>query len=88
MHVQYKLHMYVSYSETHRFPLFQCLVPPQSAVRSGECQTEGGSPVEGEGREEWSGEEARSLSIGQEWPSTYVVLMGQMNQRSIRTYSH
>ena len=57
---------YASYSYTHCCPLFQCLVPPQYAVRSGGCQTEGGSPVEGEGREKWSGEEARSLNIGQE----------------------
>ena len=49
-----------SYGNTHCCPLLQCLVPPQSAVRSGGCQTEGGSPVEGEGREEWSGEEVRS----------------------------
>ena len=47
MHVQY------SYSNTHCCPLFQCLAPPQSAVHSGGCQTEGGSPVEGEGRQEW-----------------------------------
>ena len=45
------------YSCTHCCPLPQCPIHPQLAAHNDGCQTEDGSPVGGEEKGEWSGEE-------------------------------